>query len=151
MAKNMPETCYELSMKDLVEQQPRVEEEHSHQQQPRVEEEYSHHQEQYCLDGKKSLSRESSNQEQKSKRDEKKGKVIVRSRSIDNGGLFLKVVVFPVSLGSKKKNKKKKKKNSEASNKGEERLKKTFSVSSEGEREESLRRYVIKSKLVRDD
>ncbi|XP_027332213.1 uncharacterized protein LOC113847356 [Abrus precatorius] len=78
MVKNMPESSYELSLKDLVEH-PRVE----------VGEERK--------GGEKKLS----NKNMHNRKVDKK-KQVKRSGNIDNGGFYLKMV-FPISLGSKKK------------------------------------------------
>ncbi|CAK9153991.1 unnamed protein product [Ilex paraguariensis] len=91
MVKRMPESSYELSLKDLVEQQPRIE----------APEE--------CLLQEKEFDDEVVHQRvkvkrQESKRNEKKTKMM-RNASFDHGGgLFLKMV-FPISFGSKKKKK----------------------------------------------
>ncbi|XP_059631689.1 uncharacterized protein LOC132274431 [Cornus florida] len=92
MVKSMPESSYELSLKDLVEH-TRVE----------TQEE--------CLVGEKNLKIFGSEfvdqrvkvMRQESKKNEKKAKM-VRSGSIDNRGLFLKMVI-PFYFGSKKKKK----------------------------------------------
>ncbi|GFS37582.1 hypothetical protein Acr_00g0052870 [Actinidia rufa] len=77
MVKTLPESCYELSLKDLV-------------QHPRVNDV-----------GDKILIRR-----QESKRNDGKAEMM-RSRSMENGGLLIKMV-FPFSLRSIKKKKKKK-------------------------------------------
>ncbi|XWS23653.1 hypothetical protein CRYUN_Cryun28dG0033500 [Craigia yunnanensis] len=92
MVSRMPESCYELTLKDLVEHQPVVVE-------PKQES---------FAEGRGVIN------EDKYKKEEAKGKKkknnpkpqIKRSGSIDNGGFLLKMV-FPISLGSKKKKKKK--------------------------------------------
>ncbi|XAR49608.1 hypothetical protein NMG60_11032866 [Bertholletia excelsa] len=80
MVKNMPESCYELSLKDLVEH-PRLE--------PQEE---------------KFNQRERLMKRQESKRGDRNNAKMVRSGSFENGGFLLKMV-FPISLGSKKKTK----------------------------------------------
>ncbi|PSS17502.1 hypothetical protein CEY00_Acc12287 [Actinidia chinensis var. chinensis] len=82
MVKKLPESCYELSLKDLV-QHPRVNDQES------------------CLVGEKILI-----VRQGSKRNDGKAEMM-RSRSVENGGFLLKMV-FPFSLRSIKKNKIKK-------------------------------------------
>ncbi|KAA8538345.1 hypothetical protein F0562_027832 [Nyssa sinensis] len=87
MVKNMPESSYELSLRDLVDQTKVGAQEE-------------------CLVEEKKFVSESVSQRLKvmredSKKNEKKVKMM-RSGSIDNRGLFLKMV-FPISLGSKKK------------------------------------------------
>ncbi|MGI4297478.1 hypothetical protein ACR2WD_27530, partial [Klebsiella pneumoniae] len=77
MVKTLPESCYELSLKDLV-------------QHPRMNDV-----------GNKILIRR-----QESKRNDGKAEMM-RSRSMENGGLLIKMV-FPFSLRSIKKKKKKK-------------------------------------------
>ncbi|XP_052200725.1 uncharacterized protein LOC127807124 [Diospyros lotus] len=84
MVKNMPESSYELSLKDLVEQPPRMEAK-----------------EERLVGEKIGFGRKSESQE--GKRIKRKAKM-VRSGSVENGGLLLKMV-FPLSLGySKKRN-----------------------------------------------
>ncbi|GFY96541.1 hypothetical protein Acr_11g0008470 [Actinidia rufa] len=82
MVKKLPESCYELSLKDLV-QHPRVNDQES------------------CLVGEKILI-----VRQGSKRNDGKAEMM-RSRSVENGGFLLKMV-FPFSLRSIKKKKIKK-------------------------------------------
>uniref|UniRef100_A0A5B7AR33 Uncharacterized protein n=1 Tax=Davidia involucrata TaxID=16924 RepID=A0A5B7AR33_DAVIN len=90
MVKNIPESSYELSLRDLVEQTTKV-----------------GAQEEECLVGEKFFGNEIVNQRvkvvkrQESKKNEQKVK-IGRSTSLENRGLFLKMV-FPISFGSKKK------------------------------------------------
>ncbi|KAL9331001.1 hypothetical protein ACSQ67_000611 [Phaseolus vulgaris] len=83
MVKNMPESSYELSLKDLVEH-------------PRVE-----------LGQEKGVKgaeeRKLNNKNAHARMVDKKGQV-KRSGKIDSGGFYLKLV-FPISLGSKKKTK----------------------------------------------
>ncbi|CAL5417517.1 unnamed protein product [Camellia sinensis] len=93
MVKTMPESCYELSLKDIVDHPTRVMES-----------------EEECLVGEKSFGREDLSQRvkvvkrQESNKNESKGKVTMRSTSFDNGGFLLKMV-FPFSFGLKKKKK----------------------------------------------
>ncbi|CAK9187705.1 unnamed protein product [Ilex paraguariensis] len=126
MVKKMPESSYELTLRDLV-VQPRAE--------PQED----------CLVQKKIFGDEVGVKvkRQESKRKERKVKMM-NSRSTENGGLFLKMV-FPVSLGSKKKKKNSgpnkcakispKPENLDKSSKGAEKdwWKKRFSVSGESE------------------
>lgn len=83
MVHNMPESSYELSLKDLVEQST---------VQDLVEEGE--------MNGNRKMQSEKG--KKKSKKNDKKRK-IVRSESMENGALLLKMF-FPISLGSKKKN-----------------------------------------------
>lgn len=76
MVRNMPESCYELSLKDLVEKR----------WQENTAEERN-------LKSKNGCKRENSVRKVK------------RSGNIDSGGFYLKMM-FPISLGSKKKKKK---------------------------------------------
>ncbi|KAK7385085.1 hypothetical protein VNO78_30792 [Psophocarpus tetragonolobus] len=80
MVKNMPEATYELSLKDLVEH-------------PRVEVGQEKGAEERRKLGNKNVENRKVN--------DKKGHV-KRSGNIDSGGFYLKMV-FPISLGSKKK------------------------------------------------
>ncbi|KAK2659376.1 hypothetical protein Ddye_005909 [Dipteronia dyeriana] len=91
MVSRMPESCYELSMKDLVEQ-------------PMVESKHETFREEIKSSEKGVL---------KKKKNEKQ--MMKRSGSVDNERFLLKMM-FPVSLGSKKSNNKKKKKNDSLSN-----------------------------------
>ncbi|KAK7840438.1 uncharacterized protein LOC111984984 [Quercus suber] len=102
MVKNMPEACYELSLKDIVEQ-PKVLE--ARARESSVSEERD-------LNTEVLYKRENSK-----KRNDKRAQsqVVKRSASINNGGFYLKMV-FPVSLGSKKNNKKKKNDQSSVTN-----------------------------------
>ena len=79
MVKKMPDSCYELSLKDLVEQYPQAESQEE------------------CLVGEKILKQ----RVKVTNRQESIG----GGRGIDNRGLFLNMV-FPFSLGSGKKKKK---------------------------------------------
>ncbi|KAI5664482.1 hypothetical protein M9H77_23805 [Catharanthus roseus] len=90
MVKSMPESCYELSLKDLVEQ-------------PKVEKT----QEECLLQEMKKYDQSLAHQRvnikrQESKKNETRVQNVMRSTSMENGGLFLKMV-FPISLKSKKK------------------------------------------------
>ncbi|KAM6556224.1 hypothetical protein CsatB_003243 [Cannabis sativa] len=84
MVQNMPESCYELSLRDLVEQ-PIVAEARRNE------------------DKDANISR---NDSQKKRNSDfgNKGKEIRRSGTMENEGLLLKMV-FPVSFGTKKKKK----------------------------------------------
>lgn len=84
MVRNMPESCYELSLKDLVER-PRMLE---------VDEDNA------STDGL--VKREDGKVK---KKNERKKPMVMRSGSMDSGGFLLKMV-FPISLGSYKKNNK---------------------------------------------
>ncbi|GFZ09884.1 hypothetical protein Acr_21g0004830 [Actinidia rufa] len=118
MVKKMPDSCYELSLKDLVEQYPRAESQEE------------------CLVGEKILKQ----RVKVTKRQESMG----GGRGIDNRGLFLNMV-FPFSFGSGKKKKlstniwsrvsPKPEANSEKSSKAVDRewWKKRFSVLGESE------------------
>ncbi|KAE8735095.1 putative Tetratricopeptide repeat (TPR)-like superfamily protein [Hibiscus syriacus] len=88
MVSKMPESCYELTLKDLVE----------HQRQQAVVDEQK--QESLCLN---SIGDHKYKERQNSLKQQ-----INRSGSLDNGELLLKIV-FPFSLGSKKKKMVKKK------------------------------------------
>ncbi|PON40716.1 patatin-like phospholipase domain protein [Parasponia andersonii] len=91
MVRNMPESCYELSLKDLVER-PAVDQAQAQQARARQEEK----------DGMDTVMRNGS---QKKRNDfGNRGKEMRRSGTMENDGLLLKMV-FPVSFGSKKKNK----------------------------------------------
>ncbi|XP_039050173.1 uncharacterized protein LOC120191256 isoform X2 [Hibiscus syriacus] len=94
MVSKMPESCYELTLKDLVE----------HQQQQSV---VGEPKEESFAGGRSSSY--------KSERQNSQKQQINRSGSLDNGGFLLKMV-FPVSLGSKKKNIDKKKNDCNTSN-----------------------------------
>lgn len=92
MVKNMPESCYELSLKDLVEH-PRIE---SPKEESYLLEEKNYDDHHQVLNERvKSIRR------QESKNTEKKAQIL-RSKSMENGGLFLKMV-FPFSFKSRKK------------------------------------------------
>ncbi|TYH72563.1 hypothetical protein ES332_D05G263400v1 [Gossypium tomentosum] len=94
MVSRMPESCFELTLKDLVEQQQPVVVE------PKQES---------FAEGRGTIDQHTYNKEKGKKKMKKNPKPqFNRSGSIDNGGLLLKMV-FPFSLGSKCKNKKKKK------------------------------------------
>ncbi|KAL2503639.1 embryo defective [Abeliophyllum distichum] len=86
MVKNMPESSYELSLKDLVEHH-RIE---TQDQEERLNKERKN--------GIQGLNQRGKVKRQESKKNEK----IVRNGSFDNRGLFLKMG-FPISLKSKKK------------------------------------------------
>lgn len=93
MVKNMPESCYELSLKDLVEHHPRM---GSPKEDSCLLEDKNYDEHEQAVNQRvKSIRR------QESKNSEKKAQIL-RSASMENRGLFLKVV-FPVSLKSRKK------------------------------------------------
>ncbi|GAV80817.1 hypothetical protein CFOL_v3_24277 [Cephalotus follicularis] len=132
MVSKMPESCYELSLKDLVERPMIVEAK-----------------EESIEEGKSLISNENKYYYKKKMNDSKKVQIKRSESNMDNGGLLLKLVI-PFSLGSKKKNKKNNNESpsitsskvspkppvlSDGSNKGvdKEWWKKTFSVSSESE------------------
>ncbi|XVF39199.1 hypothetical protein PTKIN_Ptkin01aG0016500 [Pterospermum kingtungense] len=100
MVSRMPESCYELTLKDLVEH--RDQQQQQQQQQPVV------------VEPKQESFAEGRGQKEKKKKKKKNNPKpkINRNGSIDNGGFLLKMV-FPISLGSKQK---KKKKNDSSSN-----------------------------------
>ncbi|GMI89550.1 hypothetical protein HRI_002624300 [Hibiscus trionum] len=100
MVSKMPESCYELTLKDLVE----------HQQQLAVVEEPK---QDSFAEGRGSNSIE--DHKYKKERQNSQKQQINRSGSLDNGGFLLKMV-FPVSLGSKKKKMVKKKNDCNTSN-----------------------------------
>ncbi|XP_022753551.1 uncharacterized protein LOC111301826 [Durio zibethinus] len=88
MVSRMPESCYELTLKDLVEQQPVAAE-------PKQES---------FAEGR-GVTNEDTYKKEKGKKMQNNPKPLVkRSGSINNGGFLLKMV-FPISLGSKKKKK----------------------------------------------
>ncbi|OIT18734.1 hypothetical protein A4A49_43608 [Nicotiana attenuata] len=105
MVKNMPESCYELSLKDLVEQNRVLE---SDQEECLINKEEENFTSTTSLEQQrmKSIQRQESNSSKKSNNNkndhQKKGKMI-RSESFENQRLFLKMF-FPISLESKKKN-----------------------------------------------
>ncbi|XP_022895188.1 uncharacterized protein LOC111409364 [Olea europaea var. sylvestris] len=80
MVKNMPESSYELSLKDLVEH---------HRIETQDEEERSNKKRNHGIQGLHQRA--------------KKNETMIRKGSFDNRGLFLKMG-FPISLKSKKKN-----------------------------------------------
>ncbi|XP_009604024.1 protein gar2-like [Nicotiana tomentosiformis] len=112
MVKNMPESCYELSLKDLVEQNTVLE---SEQEECLISKEEGNFtsttspEQQVVQQRVKSIQRQESssnssskNKSNSSKNDhQKKGKMI-RNESFENQRLFLKMF-FPISLESKKK------------------------------------------------
>ncbi|MCD9560083.1 hypothetical protein HAX54_018524 [Datura stramonium] len=89
MVKNMPESCFELSLKDLVEQPKSFES-----------------QEECLINNNRVVNINKKNDQIR------KAKMMRSKSSIENGGLFIKMV-SPVSLRS---NKKKKKKNNSSAN-----------------------------------
>nr|GEX02717.1 hypothetical protein [Tanacetum cinerariifolium] len=92
MVQNMPETSYELSLKDLVEQRKEYVVDTTSVDETQSMEE---NEERSILDKKKaSVKRQESN---------KTGKIVVRNKSSNhNKGLFINMF-FPFSVGSKKK------------------------------------------------
>ncbi|KAK4370480.1 hypothetical protein RND71_009955 [Anisodus tanguticus] len=87
MIKNMPESCFELSLKDLVEHPKSFESQEN------------------CFINKEK-NKVAKNRVKIKKNDEIRKAKMMRSKSIESGGLYLKMV-SPVSLRSnKKKNKK---------------------------------------------
>lgn len=113
MVRNMPESSYELSLKDLVEKQPRVEERNN-------------------SSNKIAQKREGvvASSGRTRKVDVNNGKVKRSSGNIDSGGFYLKMG-FPISLGSKKKNNKKKNESS-VNNNSSKVSPRTSSVSDKG-------------------
>ncbi|XWS15195.1 hypothetical protein CRYUN_Cryun35bG0073800 [Craigia yunnanensis] len=89
MVSRMPESCYELSLKDLVEHQPVVVET----------------KQESFADGRAVTNEDTYKKEKGKKKQNNPKPQIKRSGSIDNGGFLLKMA-FPISLGSKKKKKK---------------------------------------------
>ncbi|TQD70920.1 hypothetical protein C1H46_043545 [Malus baccata] len=103
MVKNMPESCYELSLKDLVEHKYRPmggEEEEDRNQYRGQEEEYDDRSTENLVRRGNGIG----NENEMKKNGERK-KQVMRSGSIDSGGFLLKMVL-PISLGGKKKNNK---------------------------------------------
>ncbi|XP_022766326.1 uncharacterized protein LOC111311214 [Durio zibethinus] len=97
MVSRMPESCYELTLKDLVEHQP------VDVVEPKKES---------LAEGRDVINEDAFKSEKGKKKKQNNPKPqINRSGSIDNGGFLLKMVL-PISLGSKKKKKKKKKNDS---------------------------------------
>lgn len=90
MVKNMPESCFELSLKDLVEQTKSFES-----------------QKECLINSNREKNQAVMQNRVNIKKNEqiKKAKMMMRSRSIENGGVFIKMV-SPVSLRSKKTKKK---------------------------------------------
>ncbi|KAK6786962.1 hypothetical protein RDI58_015487 [Solanum bulbocastanum] len=88
MVKNMPESCFELSLKDLVEQTKSFES-----------------QEECLINSNREKNQAVMKSRVNIKKNEqiRKAKMMMRSKSIENGGVFIKMV-SPVSLRSKKKN-----------------------------------------------
>ncbi|XP_009758420.1 uncharacterized protein LOC107801301 [Nicotiana tabacum] len=100
MVKNMPESCYELSLKDLVEQNRVLESDQEECLINKVEENFTSTtspEQEVVQQRVKSIQRQESNSNKN-----KKGKMIT-SESFENQSLFLKMF-FPISLESKKKN-----------------------------------------------
>ncbi|MCD7460876.1 hypothetical protein HAX54_044639 [Datura stramonium] len=107
MIKNMPESCYELSLKDLVEKNAILESDQEACLMNKEEENFTStasREEQVVQQRVKSIKRQESrkNKNSSNKSDhQKKGKMI-RSESFEDRRLFLKMF-FPISLESKKK------------------------------------------------
>ncbi|KAL2453429.1 Uncharacterized protein Adt_49071 [Abeliophyllum distichum] len=92
MIKNLPESSYELSLKDLVEQtMPKTQDQ---DQEERSDKLIRRNHDDQVLDQRVKVKR------QESREKEKRAKMI-RNGSVDNKGLFLKMV-FPISFSSKK-------------------------------------------------
>ncbi|MED6221675.1 hypothetical protein PIB30_057061 [Stylosanthes scabra] len=102
MVKNMPESNYELSLKDLVEHHHRLNNNNNSEKEAATAEEDKRK--------TKTLKKGSGGGGSSSRR------VVRRSGSIDrgSGGFYLKMVIPSFSLGSKKKNKNKNKNNNES-------------------------------------
>ncbi|KAL3513756.1 hypothetical protein ACH5RR_026473 [Cinchona calisaya] len=96
MIKNMPESCYELSLKDLVEH-PRIES--PKEESCLLDEEKNHDDDHHQVLNQRarSITRQESNN------NSEKRAQILRSGSMENRDLFLKMVFFPVSFKSRKK------------------------------------------------
>ncbi|XP_019232991.1 PREDICTED: uncharacterized protein LOC109213631 [Nicotiana attenuata] len=92
MVKNMPESCFELYLKDLVDQ-PTI----------AFESQINKEKNQVVQHSVKIKRQESSNMNKKNNNQIKKDKMM-RSKNIDNGGMFLNMV-SPVPLRPKKKKK----------------------------------------------
>lgn len=106
IVKNMPESCYELSLKDLVEQ-PRVEVDSQEECLLGDDDDGHHDQDQDQQPEEVAHERRVNMKRVESKKYEKKSKLntsMMRSGSMDNRGLFLKMV-FPISLSSNKNKK----------------------------------------------
>ncbi|CAN4077749.1 unnamed protein product [Withania somnifera] len=106
MVKNMPESCYELSLKDLVEKNAILESDQEECLINKEEESFTSttNQDEVEQQKEKSIRRQDSskNNSSSNKNDhQKKGKMI-RNESFEDKGLFIKMF-FPVSLESKKK------------------------------------------------
>ncbi|KAJ8526906.1 hypothetical protein K7X08_029383 [Anisodus acutangulus] len=102
MVKNMPESCYELSLKDLVEKNEVLESDQEecliNKEEENITSTTTDQEQQVVQQRVKSIKR----QESSRKNDhQKKGKMI-RSESFEDRRLFLKMF-FPISLESKKK------------------------------------------------
>lgn len=111
IVKNMPESCYELSLKDLVEQ-PRAEVDAQEEcllgEKKNYDDEDDHH-DQDQHEEVVAHERRGNIKRLEKKKNEKKSKLksnssMMRSGSMDNRGLFLKMV-FPISLSSNKNKK----------------------------------------------
>lgn len=106
MIRNMPESCYELSLKDLVERSGLEHRTDIISQEQRLSNE--------TITEKSSKNHKQKQKKKKKKKNDHKQARMMRSGSMDNGNFLLKMV-FPISIGF---NNKKKKKNSATSNPG---------------------------------
>ncbi|XP_028794609.1 uncharacterized protein LOC114750221 [Neltuma alba] len=93
MVRNMPESTYELTLKDLVEK-------------PTLQAGEENEKEEKNLINKNAYRREGSGSSSGRKVDQKAA--AMRSGKIQSGGFYLKMMMFPPSLGSTTKKKKKK-------------------------------------------
>lgn len=94
MVRDLPESFYELSLKDIVENKPELEA----QKEIKIN----------LPEEKRTPVKETTKQKRSTSKKVKKSeskKKMVRSRSVDNGRFLLKTSVFPVFLGSKKSKK----------------------------------------------
>ncbi|KAK4273953.1 hypothetical protein QN277_017252 [Acacia crassicarpa] len=90
MVRNMPESTYELTLKDLVEKTT-------------VEVGEENEKEEKTLINKKEYGREGSGTSSGRKGDQRAA--AMRSGNVQSGGFYLKMMMFPPSFGSKKKKK----------------------------------------------
>jgi len=98
MVRDLPESFYELSLKDIVEQKPITEKQKEidlPEEQKLVKE---------TTKDKKAKKQKTKKSSKKVKKSDSKKKM-VRSRSVDSGGFLLKTSVFPSFLRSKKRKK----------------------------------------------
>ncbi|XP_054789106.1 uncharacterized protein LOC129294674 [Prosopis cineraria] len=122
MVRNMPESTYELTLKDLVEK-------------PTVEEDEENEKEEGNLLKKNAYKREGSGSSSSRRVDQRPQEM--RSGNVQSGGLYLKMMMFPPSLGSRKKKKKTKKSESSGNDGSKASLRPSMS-------EESLKGVVDK-------